>query len=392
VSQQSILVTVSGPDKPGITSSLMKILIKNQTELKDMGQAVTHGLLSLSFLLSIGDEDAVLKDLLMEAKKMNLHLDFEVIEPQATLVPKEKYILSCVSKQGVSAHFVGDIAELMASHHINIHRIDNMSSGSLKSLDFATTTQAKVDWDKIKVELMGISNRHGIDVAFMRDNVFRHNKRLIVFDMDSTLIQAEVIDEMAEVFGVGEKVKDITKRAMNGELNFDQALKERVSLLKGLSVEQMKSIHDRLPLMPGVEKFLKTVKGLGYRTAIVSGGFKFFAESLRLKLGIDYAFANDLEIQDGKLTGKVMGQIVNASQKAFVLELLAQQESIHLEQVVAIGDGANDLPMLAKAGLGIAFHAKEKVKKEARHQMSHGPMTTILYFLGIPGSHLDEAL
>jgi phosphoserine phosphatase len=245
-----------------------------------------------------------------------------------------------------------------------------------------------VDLEKIKFELMNLSNQHRIDTAFMRDNVFRFNKRLIVFDMDSTLIQHEVIDEMAAVHGIGDKVKEITERAMNGELNFDEALRERVALLKGLDRKKMEQIFERLELTPGAEKFIKMVKGLGFKTAIVSGGFKYFAENLRQKLGIDYAFANDLEWNGDVLNGKVKGQIVNAQQKAFILELLAQQEHIHLEQVVAVGDGANDLPMLAKAGLGIAFHAKEKVKREARHQMSHGPMTTILYFLGIPGNHL----
>jgi phosphoserine phosphatase len=388
----NVLVTVTGPDRPGITSALMKTLVKNQARLMDMGQAVTHGLLSLSFLLDSGnsEDDGTLKDLLFEAKRLGMNLDFKVIEH----LPREKetrdkYILSCVAPDGVTAAFMADVAETLARHGINIQRIDNMSQGDFKSLDIAAHAQKPVDQQHIKMEMMHISNVHRIDVAFMRDTPFRHNKRLIVFDMDSTLIQAEVIDEMAEVFGVGEKVKDITHRAMNGELNFDQALKERVGMLKGMKREKLKEIYERIPLNPGVEQFIRTVKKLGYRTAIVSGGFKYFAENFRVRLGMDYAFANELEWDGDALTGRVTGQVVNAQQKAFILELLAQQESIHMEQVVAIGDGANDLPMLAKAGLGIAYHAKEKVRQEARHQMSHGPMTSILYFLGIPGGHFD---
>lgn len=392
---QCILVTVTGPDHPGITSELMKTLVKNKTNLMDMGQAVTHGLLSLSFLLDAEEDGenshSVLKDLLFETKKMGMTLDFQVIEPKNTKIPStlEKYILSCATSSRITAAFMADVSTLFSKNAINIQRIDNMSQEGFKSLDIAASATKPVDLEKIKFDLMNLSNQHKIDTAFMRDNVFRFNKRLIVFDMDSTLIQAEVIDEMAAVHGIGDKVKAITERAMNGELNFDEALRERVALLKGLDRKKMEQIFDRLELTPGAEKFIKMVKNLGFKTAIVSGGFKYFAENLRQKLGIDYAFANDLEWNGDTLNGKVKGQIVNAQQKAFILELLAQQEHIHLEQVVAVGDGANDLPMLAKAGLGIAFHAKEKVKREARHQMSHGPMTTILYFLGIPGNHLE---
>lgn len=203
--------------------------------------------------------------------------------------------------------------------------------------------------------------------------------------MDSTLIQTEVIDELADLCGVGDEVKAVTHRAMNGELDFDESLKLRVSKLKGLETKKMQEILDRLPLTPGVEDFLKTVKNLGYKVALISGGFTFFADALKAKLGLDYSFANELEIVDGKLTGNVKGTIVNANQKALLVKLISQQENISLEQVVAIGDGANDLPMLATAGLGIAFHAKDIVRKQAQQHMSHGPMTSILYFLGIPG-------
>lgn len=389
---QCILVTVSGPDHPGITSQLMKTLVKNKTKLKDMGQAVTHGLLSLSFLIDTdeeGENSHVLKDLLLETKKMGMNLEFQVIDAKnAPKSPLEKYILSCASPEQLTPALLADVASLFSSNGINIQRIDNMSEDGFRSLDIAATSDRPLDLERIKFDLMNLSNIHKIDMAFMRDNLFRFNKRLIVFDMDSTLIQAEVIDEMAAVHGIGEKVKEITERAMNGELNFDEALRERVALLKGLDRKKMEGIFNELQLTPGAEKFIQMVKNLGFKTAIVSGGFKYFAENLRKKLGIDYAFANDLEWDGDILTGRVKGQIVNSQQKAFILELLAQQEHIHLEQVVAVGDGANDLPMLAKAGLGIAFHAKEKVKREARHQMSHGPMTTILYFLGIPGNHL----
>ena len=220
-------------------------------------------------------------------------------------------------------------------------------------------------------------------MALLKDNVWRRNKRLIVFDMDSTLIQSEVIVEMAKVHGVGEKVHEITERAMNGELDFDQSLIERVKLLKGLDENKLQGILENINYTSGVQKFIQTVQKLGYKTAIISGGFTYFANSFKDDLGINYMFANELEVSDGKLTGRVKGQIVNAEKKALILEMIAQQENINLAQVVAIGDGANDLPMLAKAGLGIAFHAKEIVKQNAQQNMSHGPMTSILYFLGL---------
>lgn len=387
---EHLLITVSGPDKPGITSALMKILSRSTHGLVDMGQAVTHGLLSLSFVIEFHKEpegDNVLKDLLFEANKLGLTLNYQIVNngQEPTEVEQEKFIVSCVSVERITASFMRDMAQTLAQFKINISRIDKISPKDFLCVEFMTTVPAGIDWNELKSKLISISAAHHIDVAFLKDNVFRRSKRLVVFDMDSTLIQAEVIDELAVAAGVGEKVKAITERAMNGEIDFDQSLIERVSCLKGLPVEKMQGILDQLPLTPGVEEFMQTTKTLGLKVAIISGGFTFFTDALKRKIGADYAFGNELEIIDGKLSGKVKGTIVNAQQKAFLLKLLAQQEGIHTEQVVAIGDGANDLPMLSTAGLGIAFHAKDIVKKSAQSQLSHGPMTSVLYFLGIPG-------
>jgi phosphoserine phosphatase len=391
---QKILVTVSGMDRPGITSALMHCIVKNKCRVTDIGQSVTHGFLSLSFLVDTNSQDGldspILKDLLFESKKMGMHLDFDVIDDETKVQKgKDKHILSCVSKNDVTADFINDVATLLADNSINIHRIENVSDRGFKSLDIAATTTNGVNWEEVRSKLMDISDKHQIDMAFLKDDVFRWNKRLIVFDMDSTLIQAEVIDEMANAYGVGDKVVAITERAMNGEYDFTQSLKERVKLLKGMPEEKLQDILDKIQITPGVEDFIKTVKPLGYKTAVISGGFNFFTNAFKEKLGMDYAFANELEIIDGKLTGNVKGTIVDANQKAVLLELIAQQEKISPKQVVAIGDGANDLPMLSKAGLGIAFHAKDIVKQQADHQMSHGAMDSILYFLGIPGSNVE---
>jgi phosphoserine phosphatase len=387
---RDVLIKVSGPDHPGITSELMNIIRKTNNPLLDMGQSVTHGLLSLSFVIRVSEEnndsDHVLKDLLFAANNLGLKLDYKIVEKE--VIPNqemEKFILNCVSVDNINANFVGDIATVLSTHGINIKRIDKVSPKNFRSLEISTEVPVGLDWTQVKSELISTSNGHKVDVAFLKDNVFRRSKRLIVFDMDSTLIQTEVIDELADACGVGEEIRAITEEAMNGELDFDESLIKRVSKLKGLDASKMEEILNNLPLTPGVEDFIKTIKQLGYKVAVISGGFTYFAYALKQKLGLDYAFANELEIIDGKLTGKVTGTIINAEQKALLVKLISQQENISLEQVVAIGDGANDLPMLATAGLGIAFHAKEVVKKKAQQHMSHGPMTSILYFLGIPG-------
>jgi phosphoserine phosphatase len=387
-----VLIFINGQDHPGVTAGLMKCIHSNNATIEDMGQSITHGFLSLNILLSVKDQDVedspLLKDLFFTAKKMKMQLEFELVtDPRLIKKTGDKYIISVVNQNGLKADFLEDISRTLAQNNVNIQRIDNITEDEFKSLDIATTAQTEnIDWTEIKKELINISNQHSTDLAMLKDDVWRWNKRLIVFDMDSTLIQSEVIVEMAKVHGVGDEVHRITEEAMNGKFDFSESLEKRVSLLKGLSEDKLQGILQNIKLTDGVDDFIRTVKGLGYKVAIISGGFQYFANHFKDTLNLDYAFANDLEIIDGTITGRVQGSIVDAEKKALLLEMLAQQEGIKLEQVVAIGDGANDLKMLAKAGLGIAFHAKDIVKENAGQHMSHGPMTSILYFLGIPGT------
>ncbi|MEH0861421.1 MULTISPECIES: phosphoserine phosphatase SerB [unclassified Halobacteriovorax] len=391
---KEIIITVSGADRPGITAKLMKVISDNNSDITDINQAITHNLLSLSFVLNISsdkDHDQnVLKELLFAAHEMGLKLEYSIIKEDVKYKsPYNSFIVNCVAPKKISASFIADMSQNIASNGINIYRIDNVSKEGFNSLEVLTDVPEQVDLNKVKEDLLAISNTHSTDIAFIRDDVYRRSKRLIVFDMDSTLIQAEVIDELAKVHGIGAKVSAITERAMNGELDFNQSLVERVSHLKGLKESTLEDICQNLPLTEGVEEFIKTVKKYGYKVALISGGFTYFANYLKNKLELDYAFANELEFENGELTGKVKGTIINADQKAVLVNLISQQEGISLEQVVAIGDGANDLPMLAQAGLGIAFHAKDIVRKNAQNHMSHGPMTSILYFLGIPGPEAE---
>lgn len=387
-----VLIFITGQDHPGVTAGLMKCIDSNNASIEDMGQSITHGFLSLNILLSLEENDieesSLLKDLFFTAKKMKMQLEFELVkDPGLIKKTGDKYIISVVKQSGLKANFLEDISRTLANSNINIQRIDNITENEFKSLDIATTAQTEnIDWEEVKQKLIKISNKYNTDLAMLKDDVWRWNKRLIVFDMDSTLIQSEVIVEMAKVHGAYDEVYRITEEAMNGKYDFSESLEKRVALLQGLSESKLEGILKNIKLTEGVRDFIKTVKGLGYKVAIISGGFQFFANAFKDELGLDYAFANDLEIVDGIVSGKVKGSIVDAEKKAMLLEMLAQQENINLEQVVAIGDGANDLKMLAKAGLGIAFHAKDIVKENAEQHMSHGPMTSILYFLGIPGT------
>lgn len=303
-----------------------------------------------------------------------------------------KFILCCVSTTAIKEDFHRDLATLLSAHKAQAEKHIHLSESGLWALDMPIVFSDPADAKNIKFDLIDLSNKHQVDMALLPDHPSRTNRKLIVFDMDATLIKQEVINEMAMVHGVGDEVKAITKRAMNGDLNFDESLRLRVGYLKGLERTKMENILNHLELSEGTAKLIREVKKLGYKTAIISGGFKYFAENFRQRLQMDYVFANDLEWDGDVLTGRVSGNIVNAEEKARLIGELAKKENLTIDQVVAVGDGANDIPMLLTAGFGIAFHAKEKVKREANHQMGHGPMSIILYFLGIPGDHRDDAV
>lgn len=400
-----ILLNVSGEDKPGLTSSLTGILAKYDATILDIGQADIHDTLSMGILFEVpsGEESGpILKDLLFKGYELGLNVKFSLISEEeytkwVNLQGKNRYIVTLLGRK-LSALQISAVTDKLALQEMNIDMITRLTgrvplaetSKPLRSCVQLSVRGTPLDIIELKRNFLEMSSQYEIDIAFQEDNIYRRNRRLICFDMDSTLIQTEVIDELADRAGVGEEVRAITEAAMRGEIDFNESFIKRVSLLKGLSESVLQDIAENLPITEGAERLFATLKAFGFKTAILSGGFNFFGNYLKKKLGIDYVYANELEIEDGVLTGKHIGDIVDGKRKAELLRLLAQVENVHLEQVIAVGDGANDLPMLNLAGLGIAFHAKPKVKLNASHSISTIGLDGVLYFLGFNDYYIDQ--
>ena len=387
-SDDFIVITVNGPDAPGIVSSITSILSENAVKIIDIEQIVIRKLILLSMMLDLreskGGQVSLLKDLLLEAKRLNVELDFKIASYDEHLQHDNNfmYAVTCLGEK-ITAQVVAQISNAIYSENVNIERITQLSQGELGCIEMIVKTDKTINVQDMTGKLLSISSDFGVDIAVQKENIFRRSKRLVVMDMDSTLIQVEVIDELAKSAGHGEEVSGITSKAMNGELSFNESLNKRVELLRGLDENVLDEIYHNIPFTPGAKKLVKILKKLGYKTAVISGGFTFFTDRLKNELGLDYAFANELEIKDGKLTGKVLGKIINGEYKAEILEDIADKENISLDQVVAIGDGANDLLMLDKAGLGIAFNAHKAVREQADYNISQKNLDSIIYLLGI---------
>ena len=403
--KEQILIRISGKDQVGLTASIMAILARFDAQILDIGQADIHSTLSLGLLIRIDELSSgqVMKELLFKATELGVTIGFEPIsdddyEAWAGRQGRNRYILTAIGRS-LSAAQIHAAAQVIASHGLNIDAIKRLTGRmSIKHpernvracVEFSIrgTLEDKAAFQK---ELMVLSAHTGMDFSFQRDDMYRRMRRLICFDMDSTLIQAECIDELARRHGVYEQVAAITERAMRGESDFKESFTERVALLKGLDVSVMQEIAENLPITEGTDRLMSVLKTCGYKIAILSGGFTFFGEYLQRRYGIDYVYANELEIgDDGKLTGRYLGEIVDGRRKADLLKLIAQTEKVNLAQTIAVGDGANDLPMLGEAGLGIAFHAKPRVVANAKQSLSTIGLDGILYFLGFKDSNLGE--
>jgi phosphoserine phosphatase len=392
----TFLIHFSGPDKPGLTAAITRILAENAVRILDIGQAVVHENLALGMLIELeaGKEFGPLRAALHHrAHELGLLARFTPVSDEAlnhwTHGLHQHHFIITVLGRSISADQLAWISASITAQGMNIDRIERLSGklspdeGSANACIELAVSGDPSHETPMRAEFLRIAQDLSVDIAFQRESIFRRNRRLFAFDMDSTLIQGEVIDELAKMAGVGDRVARITESAMRGEIDFDESFTRRVALLKGLSGDRVYHLLDAIPLAEGAERLIRTLKLLGYKTAILSGGFNFFARSLQQRLGIDFIHSNELEIVDGSVTGRVLPPIVNGAHKAELLGEIARREGISLEQVVAVGDGANDIPMLNLAGMGIAYRAKPLVRQKADHSISCLGLDGLLYLLGV---------
>lgn len=402
--QEQILVGIAGQDRPGVTASVTEILARYDAQILDIGQADIHSTLSLGILFRIKERlsGQVMKELLFKATELNINIDFKPVtdeeyEEWVNQQGKNRYILTVIGRD-LSAKQVAVASRAIRDQGLNIDSIIRLT-GRRSLLHPERNVRACIEFSmrgtphslaEMQSQLMQMSGELAFDFSIQRDNMFRRMRRLICFDMDSTLIQTECIDELAMRAGVGDKVKAITESAMRGEMDFKESFRQRVELLKGLDASVMREIAETMPITEGAERLMSVLKRYGYKIAILSGGFTYFGQYLQRKFNIDYMYANELEIgEDGKLTGRYIGDIVDGQRKAELLKLIAQVEKVDLAQTIAVGDGANDLPMLSIAGLGIAFHAKPRVVANAKQAINTIGLDGVLYFLGFKDSYMN---
>lgn len=403
--KEQILIRITGKDRLGLTAEVMGVLAKYDAQIMDIGQADIHATLSLGILIRIDEASSghVMKELLFKATDLGVNIGFAPVtddeyEAWVRRQGKNRYILTVIGRT-LSARQIEAASSIISAQGLNIDSILRLTgrmsitcpTESAKACIQFSLRGTPQDRNVMQAELMRMASEQGIDFSLQKDDMYRRMRRLICFDMDSTLIQTECIDELADRAGVGAQVREITESAMRGEIDFKESFTRRVALLKGLDASVMQEIAETMPITEGVDRLMKVLKTCGYKIAILSGGFTYFGEYLQRKYGVDYVFANELEIgEDNKLTGRYLGDIVDGNRKAELLRLIAQMEKVNLAQTIAVGDGANDLPMLSEAGLGIAFHAKPRVAANARQSINTIGLDGVLYFLGFKDSYLGE--
>ena len=402
--EELILLNINGTDRLGVTAKLTEILAQNNANILDIGQADIHNNLSLGILIQCNASTSgeILKELLFKSYELGVNIRFKPISPEdyskwVSMQGRNRYIVTILGRK-LTAKQIAGVSRIIAEQDMNIDDIKRLT-GRIPLDENERTPKASVEFsvrgtpkdkEKMKADFLKLATELQVDISFQEDSMYRRMRRLICFDMDSTLIETEVIDELAIRAGVGDEVKAITESAMRGEIDFTESFRRRCALLKGLDVSVMQEIAENLPITEGADRLMRVLKKVGFKIAILSGGFTYFGNYLKQKFGIDYVYANELEVIDGKLTGRYLGEVVDGKRKAELLRLIAQVENVDIRQTVAVGDGANDLPMISIAGLGIAFHAKPKVKATAEQSISTIGLDGILYFLGYKDSYLNE--
>ena len=402
--EELILLNINGTDRLGVTAKLTEILAQNNANILDIGQADIHNNLSLGILIQCDASTSgeILKELLFKSYELGVNIRFKPISPEdyskwVSMQGRNRYIVTILGRK-LTAKQIAGVSRIIAEQDMNIDDIKRLT-GRIPLDENERTPKASVEFsvrgtpkdkEKMKADFLKLATELQVDISFQEDSMYRRMRRLICFDMDSTLIETEVIDELAIRAGVGDEVKAITESAMRGEIDFTDSFRRRCALLKGLDVSVMQEIAENLPITEGADRLMRVLKKVGFKIAILSGGFTYFGNYLKQKFGIDYVYANELEVIDGKLTGRYLGEVVDGKRKAELLRLIAQVENVDIRQTVAVGDGANDLPMISIAGLGIAFHAKPKVKATAEQSISTIGLDGILYFLGYKDSYLNE--
>lgn len=379
-----ITATFTGPDRPGISHAISQSIARYpDVQITDMGQAALGGWLSLTLSIQVKKGAEKLKtELFKLAQERDLNFEWTERTSDANPPNAHRYVLTLIGNP-ISSTGLEAVTQLIAGLKLNIDRINQLSKDGFNCLEMHISSPVPVEIHELKEKILSLSQDHAIDLALQKKGLFRRSKRLVVFDMDSTLIENEIIDEFARKLGVYDQVASITHQAMEGKLDFNQALKKRCEMLKGLTTHEMNEVYESIQLTHGARELIRILKILGLKTAVLSGGFDCVVNRVKDDLGIDYAYSNSLEMRGGVATGQILPPIVNAERKAQLLEMIALQENISLEQVIAIGDGANDLPMLGRAGLGIAFNAKHTVQQQARYSINYRDLRAVLYLLGL---------
>jgi phosphoserine phosphatase len=389
-----LMVNVSGQDRPGITATLVRVLMEHNVEVVDIEQASLQNLLGLYLLLDLSkasdSKDSVIKDLLFEASKLNLTLNFRFFSPNEVLALNQRNLYVLTHFGGT--HALAELSRILGEENVNIEMISSLAHHDALSVEMILNVNNASSLGRLKQQIMVKSHELNIDLALQKMEAYRKNKRLIFFDMDSTLVDMEITDEMARRAGVYREVSRITEKAMRGDFDFEESLIQRVALIKGLAVSELTEIRNNMRFSQGVEELTTTLRWLGYKLGVITGGFDFFSDYLKEKLGFDFAFANKLEIKNDVLTGRIVGPIIDAAQKARIVNQTSCDQGILLDQTVVVGDGANDALMLGQAGLGIAYNAKKGVDRAANVSLGRSRLKNILYLLGVTEEDIKEAL